>query len=107
MTLIHEQKVDRTLDTLVARFSGATGTKIEAWVFDDEKSRRKAEAILAAAGVEAKFRSAYKPLLHFFLEEVDLENLSALHVVYPVHRACPKNRFLLEAYPLAGLRPAG
>lgn len=42
-------------------------------------------------------------MLHFFLEEVDLENLSALHIVYPVHQACPKNRFLLEAYPLAGL----
>ncbi|KAB1111527.1 peptidase M14 [Neorhizobium galegae] len=103
MTLIHEQQVERTLDTLVARFSAAKGTRIEAWVFDDEKSRRTAEAILAATGVEAKFRSAYKPLLHFLLEEVDLEDLSALHIVYPVHQACPKNRFLLEAYPLAGL----
>lgn len=103
MTLIHEQQVERTLDTLVARFYGAKGTRIEAWVFDDEKSRRTAEAILAATGVDAKFRSAYKPLLHFLLEEVDLEDLSALHIVYPVHQACPKNRFLLEAYPLAGL----
>ncbi|CDZ56876.1 M14 family zinc carboxypeptidase [Neorhizobium galegae] len=103
MTLIHEQQVERTLDTLVARFADAKGAKVEAWVFDDEKSRSKAEATLAAAGVEAKFRSAYKPLLHFLLEEVDLENLSALHVIYPVHKACPKNRFLLEAYPLAGL----
>lgn len=103
MTLIHEQQVERTLDALVARFSGTKGTKIEAWVFDDEKSRRQAEAKLAATGVEAKFRSAYKPLLHFLLEEVDLDNLSALHIVYPVHTACPKNRFLLEAYPLAGL----
>ncbi|KAA9383364.1 M14 family zinc carboxypeptidase [Neorhizobium galegae] len=103
MTLIHEQQVERTLDTLVARFYGAKGTRIEAWVFDDEKSRRTAEAILAATGVDAKFRSAYKPLLHFLLEEVDPEDLSALHIVYPVHQACPKNRFLLEAYPLAGL----
>ncbi|EUB99576.1 peptidase M14 carboxypeptidase A [Rhizobium sp. CF080] len=103
MTLIHEQLVERTLNTLVARFADAKGAKVEAWVFDDEKSRRQAEAKLADAGVEAKFRSAYKPLLHFLLEEVDLENLSALHVVYPVHKACPKNRFLLEAYPLAGL----
>lgn len=103
MTLIHEQQVERTLDTLVARFSGARGAMVEAWVFDDEKSRRQAEAKLASMGVTAKFRSAYKPLLHFLLEETDLENLSALHVVYPVHKACPKNRFLLEAYPLAGL----
>ncbi|MBP2561721.1 hypothetical protein J2857_004511 [Neorhizobium galegae] len=103
MTLIHEQEVERTLDTLIERFSSAKGTKLEAWVFDDEKSRRQAEAKLAAQGIEAKFRSAYKPLLHFFLEEVELENLTALHVVYPVYKACPKNRFLLEAYPLAGL----
>jgi len=103
MTLIHELQVERTLDTLVARFSGASGATVEAWVFDDEKSRRQAEAKLASTGVTAKFRSAYKPLLHFLLEETDLENLSALHVVYPVHKACPKNRFLLEAYPLAGL----
>jgi hypothetical protein len=103
MTLIHEQLVERTLDTLLARFADAKGAKVEAWVFDDEKSRRQAEAKLADAGVEAKFRSAYKPLLHFLLEEIDLENLSALHVIYPVHKACPKNRFLLEAYPLAGL----
>ncbi len=103
MTLIHEQQVERTLDTLVARFSGARGATVEAWIFDDEKSRRQAEAKLASMGVTAKFRSAYKPLLHFLLEETGLENLSALHVVYPVHKACPKNRFLLEAYPLAGL----
>ncbi|CAN7687286.1 M14 family metallopeptidase [Neorhizobium sp. LjRoot104] len=103
MTLIHEQQVERTLDALVARFSGGMGATVEAWVFDDEKSRRQAEAKLAATGVAAKFRSAYKPLLHFFLEEVDLENFSAMHVVYPVHKTCPKNRFLLEAYPLAGL----
>uniref|UniRef100_UPI0031018FA6 peptidase M14 n=1 Tax=Neorhizobium sp. EC2-8 TaxID=3129230 RepID=UPI0031018FA6 len=103
MTLIHERQIERTLDTLVSRFSGAKGTKIEAWVFDDEKSRRQTEAKLATTGVNAKIRSAYKPLLHFLLEEVDLESLSALHVVYPVRKACPKNRFLLEAYPLAGL----
>jgi hypothetical protein len=103
MTLIHEQQFERTLDTLVAHFSDAGDTKIEAWLFDDEKSRRRAEERLAARGVTARFRSAYKPLLHFFLEEVDLAELAHLHIVYPVHEACPKNRFLLEAYPLAGL----
>lgn len=103
MTLIFERQFERTLDALIARFSSGEARNIEAWVFDDEKRRRQAEAALAARGVAAKFRSAYKPLLHFFLEEVQLANLAAVHIVYPVHEACPKNRFLLEAYPLAGL----
>lgn len=103
MTLIHEQQFERTLDALVARFASAGNAKIEAWLFDDEKSRRRAEEKLAARGVTALFRSAYKPLLHFFLEEMDLAELAHLHIVYPVHEACPRNRFLLEAYPLAGL----
>jgi len=103
MTPIFERQFERTLDALIARFSSGETRKVEAWVFDDEKSRRQAETALAAKGVEAKFRSAYKPLLHFFLEDIDLSALSAVHVVYPVHAACPKNRFLLEAYPLAGL----
>jgi len=103
MTLIFENNFDRTLDALVTRFSTGEAQKVEAWTFDDEKSRRNAEAALAAKGVAAKFRSAYKPLLHFFLDDMQLSDLSAVHVVYPVHAACPKNRFLLEAYPLAGL----
>jgi len=103
MTLIYEATFERTLDRIVARFADAKGTRIEAWTFDDEPSRRAAEAKLAAAGVEARFHSAYKPLLHFFLEEVDLGELAELHVVYPIHASCPENRFRLEAYPLAAL----
>ncbi len=103
MTQIFERQFERTLDALIARFSSSQAQKVEAWVFDDEKSRKAAEATLAAKGVAAKFRSAYKPILHFFLEDMQLTDLSAVHIVYPVHPACPKNRFLLEAYPLAGL----
>lgn len=103
MTLIYEANFERTLDILVARYGAAAGSKVEAWVFDDENSRRDAEQKLKAAGVEARFRSAYKPLLHFFLEEVDIATLSRAHVVYPTHESCPPNRFLLETYPLAAL----
>lgn len=103
MTLIHDSRFERTLDALVSRFSKVSGQSVEAWTFDDESSRRSAEETLRACGVTARFRSAYKPLLHFFLEEVDLASLAAVHVVYPRHQACPENRFLLEAYPLAGL----
>jgi len=101
--LIYEGVFVRTLDHLVQRFAGARGSNLEAWTFDDERSRRAAEAKLAAYGVRARFRSAYKPLLHFFMEEVDLSGLAAVHVIYPVHAAAPENRFRLETYPLAAL----
>lgn len=103
MTLIYEKSFERTLDALVTRFSGSRGTRVEAWTFDEEASRRRAEETLAARGVSARFRSAYKPLLHFFLEEADLGSVEAIDIAYPQHPACPANRFLLEAYPLAGL----
>ena len=66
-------------------------------------ARRAAEQRLAALGVHARFRSAYKPLVHFFLGEADRHGLVAAHVRYPVHPAAPTNRFTLEAYPLTGL----
>lgn len=103
MTLIFESRFERTLDVLVSRYADARGSRIEAWLFEDEKSRRRAEQKLAERGVEARFRSAYKPLLSFFLEEVDVAAFAEIHIVYPVHSACPKNRFLLETYPLAAL----
>ena len=40
MTSIFETKLERTLDTLVER--AAPGQSIEAWTFDDAKSRRAA-----------------------------------------------------------------
>lgn len=103
MTLIFESHFERTLDALVSRYSDARGSRIEAWLFDDEKSRRRAEQKLAERGVEAHLHSAYKPLLSFFLEEVDVAAFAEIRIVYPVHPACPKNRFLLETYPLAAL----
>src|SRR5690554_1997378 len=75
---------------------------LEVWLFDDLESRCAAERELAAHGVRARFRSAYKPLIHFFLEDVDLQTLTAVAVGYPSPALSPR-RFLLEAYPLAGL----
>ncbi|WP_158742309.1 hypothetical protein [Acidisphaera sp. L21] len=82
------------------------GQSLEVWVFEDESTRRSAEASLAAAGSMARLRSAYKPLLHFFLEEVELTGLSAVTIRTPSHRSAAIGRFELEAYPLAGLLPA-
>ncbi|MBP2459760.1 MULTISPECIES: M14 family metallopeptidase [unclassified Rhizobium] len=101
MTSIFETTLERTLDTLVA--SAAPGQSIEAWTFDDIKSRRAAEQALKDKGVTARIRSAYKPLLFAFLEEIDLEGVTAIEVRYPVHADAPANRFRLEAYPLAAL----
>lgn len=91
---------DRTLDTLVAEAQGP----FEAWTFDDRAARRAAEERLAARGITARIRSAYKPLLHFFLEDAR-PGFTAAHIVWPRHAAAVPNRFLLESYPLAALYP--
>lgn len=90
----------RTLDTLVATATGP----LDAWTFDDRAARRAAESRLAAKGIPARIRSAYKPLLHFFLEEAR-PGFTAAHIVWPCHAAAVPNRFLLETYPLAALYP--
>ncbi len=93
----------RTLDAVVARFSDVawSGARVEAWLFEDAAARRAAEATLAERGVIARLRSAYKPLLHAFLEG----GLPAGPVRLPCHPAAVVGRFALEAYPLAGLMP--
>jgi hypothetical protein len=101
MTLVFEKGFERSLDQLVAR--ATPGQSFEAWTFDDTKSRRAAEQALKEKGVTARIRSAYKPLLFAFLEEIDLAGVSAIEIRYPVHAGAPANRFRLEAYPLAAL----
>lgn len=101
MTEIFSKTFERTLDRLVA--DAVPGTAFEAWTFDDAQSRRAAEAALREKGVQARIRSAYKPLLHAFLEEIDLAGVRAVEIRYPVHGHAPANRFRLEAYPLAAL----
>ncbi|KXG85121.1 M14 family metallopeptidase [Agrobacterium bohemicum] len=101
MTEIFSQTFERTLDELLRQ--AVPGQSLEAWTFDDLKSRRDYEQRLAEKGVTARIRSAYKPLLHAFLEEIDLTGLERVQISYPVHAAAPANRFRLEAYPLAAL----
>ncbi|WP_319520560.1 peptidase M14 [uncultured Martelella sp.] len=103
MTAIFHETVEPTIDSLVARFAGGGVSMVEAWVFSDTATRRQAEQALAEKGITARFRSAYKPLVHFFREEVETEGLTAARITYPVHPAAPENRFLLEAYPLSGM----
>ncbi|MDN6321705.1 MAG: peptidase M14 [Halomonas sp.] len=82
------------------------GYQLEAWVFDDEAERHATETAFKAAGISACLRSAYKPLVHFFLEEFSWESLQSLVIEYPVLEQAPR-RFLLEAYPLSALIPQG
>lgn len=107
MTKLLEKTYIRTLSSLVERFATPAhrGFSVEAWLFEDAPNRRRAEAELAAYGVKARFRSTYKPLLHFFLEELGpvVADLAAIEVLYPVAADVGENRFLLETYPLAAL----
>ena len=97
----------RTLDAWVAQFEQDPwrGAHVQGWLFEGVAARRAAERRLAAAGVQAELRSAYKPLVFHFLEEIDTATLAALTVTYPVHGQAHPRRFLQEAYPLAALLP--
>jgi len=107
MSVIFENTYPRSIEVIIDRFSKPEmrGAKIEAWLFDDQPSRFAAETKLREAGIDARLRSAYKPLLHFFLEEVDGTALKAATIRYPRHDNCVENRFLLETYPLTALFP--
>lgn len=105
MNVIYQQVFPRTLDALLNEYAqeSARGTRLTAWLFENTADRLAAQARLAQFGVQAQLHSAYKPLVHYFLESVDRENLEQVSIDYPVHPAAPANRFLLEAYPLAAL----
>ncbi|MGI4777436.1 MAG: M14 family zinc carboxypeptidase [Janthinobacterium lividum] len=105
MTLLLDRKLPRTLDVWVDELlaGGARGALVEGWLFEGAVARRAAEARLAAAGIRARFRSAYKPLVHHFEEEVDIDGLVDVVVRYPVHPGASPRRFALESYPLAAM----
>jgi hypothetical protein len=104
-TTLLDTILPRTLDHWVDRFARDEwrGAAVEGWLFEGLQARRAAERRLRAAGVQARLRSAYKPLLHFFLEEIDPGEIAAATIRYPVHPLSAPRRFLLEGYPLAGL----
>jgi hypothetical protein len=105
LTTLLETSVPRKLIAWTDRFARPEwrGAVVEGWLFEGRAARHGTEERLRDAGVQARLRSAYKPLLHFFLEEVDRARLAAVTVRYPVHPLALPARFLLEAYPLAAL----
>lgn len=106
--ILLERSFPRTTNALLDEYAAPAyqGYQLEAWVFDDEAERQATETAFKAAGISARLRSAYKPLVHFFLEEFSWASLQSLVIEYPVLAQAPR-RFLLEAYPLAGLLPQG
>lgn len=107
MTQIYATSIPTTLAALINEFAtpAHNGQVVEAWLFSDLQSRRAAETELARHGVTARIRSAYKPLVHFFLEEIDLHGseVTDIRIRYPQHKNAIGKRFLLEAYPLAAM----
>lgn len=99
-----EQTFERSLERVAASFPDCPpGSRLELWVFEDASYRRSMERRFAERGIDARIRSAYKPLLHFFLEEADLGGLARARISYPVRPECDGDRFLMETYPLAAL----
>ncbi len=100
--------VPRTLPRLVDHILAvaAPGDKADIWVFEDAAARRAAAARLAAAGISARVLSAYKPVVHALLEEVDGAGAARLLVRYPEPAGAVPGRFLAEAYPAAVLAGA-
>ncbi len=107
--LLVDATVPRTLAIWVERFRRPewAGTHVQGWLFEDAAARRAAEQTLARAGVQSCFHSAYKPLLHHFLEALDVGQIAHAVVRYPNAAPASERRFLMEAYPLAGLLPEG
>jgi hypothetical protein len=103
MTVLLETQLPRTLDAWVRELlaNEPPAVPVEAWLFEGLAARRSAEQRLAAAGIRARFRSAYKPLVHHFEEDVDHAGLANVIVRYPVHPKASARRFALEAYPLS------
>ncbi|MFC0408955.1 peptidase M14 [Roseomonas elaeocarpi] len=106
-TVLLERRFPRTLDAVLERFGDGAhgGARIEAWLFEDAPARQEAERRLGELGITARLRSAYKPLLHAFLEgEIAARPGESVLVRLP---SLVPARFRLEAYPLAALLPEG
>ena len=104
-TVLFERSLTTTAHALEsdARLDAWVGKMVDLWLFEDYDARSRLAACLAARGIHARTHSAYKPLIHFFLEEVDLAGLVAVEIDYPVHPLADVRRFLCEAYPLGAL----
>ncbi|MDP3616840.1 MAG: hypothetical protein Q8R49_03310 [Rhodoferax sp.] len=100
MTSLLELEIPRTMDHLLERAARERPSRIEAWLFEDQAARRAAERRLADSGVDARLHSAYKPLLHAFLEDPALQNPSRVSIMVA---ETALQRLKVDAYPMAAL----
>jgi hypothetical protein len=101
MVTLFQKTYDRMFDRLMNLLR--KGDVAEVWSFDDRTTRLEMEAEAKSRGITLRARSAYKPLVNAFLEEIDLSDVTAVSVSYPVSPFADEKRFRLEAYPLAAL----
>lgn len=101
MTILLDQSFPRSLDHLGDGV--ASGSRLEAWVFEGVDDRSKTEAALRDRGIQATIHSAYKPLVNFFLD--DFAAPRAVVIAPPDMPGAMAGRFRMETYPLAGLMP--
>ena len=100
-----DKTFDRTLDAWTHAYMAPAwrGAHLEGWLFEDAQARRAPRPAWPRPACRRRFRSAYKPLLHYFLEEVERDGLIAAEIRYPLHEHAQAKRFTLEAYPLVAL----
>ena len=87
------------------RLGSWVGHTLELWLFEGAQARHALAKQLQQRGIQAQVRSAYKPLLHVFLEEIDTATLASVVIEYPCHDGADPRRFLLEGYPLETVLP--
>lgn len=100
--ILFEKSFAPALAELAATLDART---VETWSFDDNATRRSAEKAFAARGIKARCRSAYKPLVCAFREDIVTESLTRARIIWPCHADAGPRRFLLESYPLSALFP--
>ena len=105
MTVMFEHTLALTASQILedSRLASWSGQTLELWLYEDQTARLALLSALADLGIAARVHSAYKPLLHFFLEDLDQTLYTHVAVRYPVVPGTDPKRFLLEAYPLARL----
>ncbi len=106
MSVLLDITLPRSLDLLLEQAARERPERLEAWVFEDEAARRGAERALAELGIAARIRSAYKPLLHAWLEGELALPAGWRRLLITVAPAVLQ-RLKVEAYPLAALLGEG
>lgn len=97
---------EKTFAPALAELAETTSASaVETWTFDDAATRRAAETAFAARGIQARCRSAYKPLVCAFREDIATKGLVRARITWPRHPDAGARRFLLESYPLSALFP--